>query len=87
MIAHLHDNVFGSVDSREVRQGWGLPFREQGRQTSEAGLGGRKQHMLSTDEGQYSALMKRRDWEKQKAPLSPNLWPLTSIDIRFSFPF
>ena len=77
--------MLGSVDSREVRQGCRLPCREHGGQTSEAGLGGRKQHMPSSAEGQYSELIKRRDWGQQKPPLAPNLWSLTSNDIRFSF--
>ena len=42
--------------------------------------------MLRAAEGQYSQLMKRRDWEQQKALLSDNLGLLSVTDIKLSLP-
>ena len=41
--------------------------------------------MLRAAEGQYSQLMKRRDWEQQEALLSHNLGLLSVADTRLSF--
>ena len=56
-----------------------------GKKTLEAGRGGRRQHVLRAAEGQYSELMKRRDWEQQEALLSHNLGLLSVADPRLSF--
>ena len=42
--------------------------------------------MLRAAEGQYSELMKRRDWEQQEALLSHNLGLLSVADTRLSLP-
>ena len=42
--------------------------------------------MLRAAEGQYSELMKRRDWEQQKALLSDNLGLPSVTDIKLSLP-
>ena len=41
--------------------------------------------MLRAAEGQYSELMKRRDWEQQEALLSHNLGLLSVAGTRLSF--
>ena len=58
-----------------------------GEKTLEAGLGGRRQHVLRAAEGQYSELMKRRDWEQQEALLSHNLGLLSIANTGGSFRF
>ena len=43
--------------------------------------------MLRAAEGQFSELMKRRDWEQQDVLLSNNLGLLSVADTRYSFCF
>ena len=62
------------------------PLLGAGEKTLEAGRGGRRQHVLRAAEGQYSQLMKRRDWEQQKALLSDNLGLPSVTDIELSLP-
>ena len=47
---------------------------------------GMKQKEVRASEGQYSKLMKRRDWEQQKALLSDTLGLLSVTDIKLSLP-
>ena len=56
-----------------------------GDKTLQAGRGGRRQHVLRAAEGQYSELMKRRDWEQQEALLSHYLGLLRAADTRLPF--